>query len=204
MSSCAASSCICSPRVSFVSVTTACLPTADAPRYCRYAWLHWAQFLRRLNQKPPPPRNRNLFGVVPSVVDRWRSSNDLPQLNSNSVLHHCGSLLRHETARPQLETSARFTALRPPPPYASPDPNFAPSVTPLPTIDSRSHALANLLLCFRVDSHQLQHLSLAPFNLHKARVRRASGFLLTAFSNARPNLLFRSTLLTEGAPPKKH
>jgi hypothetical protein len=40
--------------------------------------------------------------------------------------------------------------------------------------------------------------------LHKARVRRASGFLLTAFSNARHNLLFRSTLLTKGAPPKKH
>jgi hypothetical protein len=40
--------------------------------------------------------------------------------------------------------------------------------------------------------------------LHKARVRRASGFLLTAFSNARPNPLSRSTLLTKGAPPKKH
>jgi len=40
--------------------------------------------------------------------------------------------------------------------------------------------------------------------LHKARVRRASGFLLTAFSNARPNPLFPSTLITKGAPPKKH
>jgi hypothetical protein len=39
------------------------------------------------------------------------------------------------------------------------------------------------------DSCQLQHLFLAAFNLHKARVRRASGFLLTAFSNARPNPL---------------
>ncbi|MFY9843341.1 MAG: hypothetical protein WAK23_09545, partial [Terriglobales bacterium] len=45
---------------------------------------------------------------------------------------------------------------------------------------------------FRAHFRQLQHLSLAPFNLHKARVRRASGFLLTAFSNARPNLLFHS------------
>jgi hypothetical protein len=35
-------------------------------------------------------------------------------------------------------------------------------------------------------------------------VRRAGGFLLTAFSNARPNPLFRSTLLTKDAPPKKH
>jgi hypothetical protein len=40
--------------------------------------------------------------------------------------------------------------------------------------------------------------------LHKSRVRRASGFLLTAFSNARPHLLSRSTRLTKGAPPKKH
>src|SRR5205807_7806801 len=54
------------------------------------------------------------------------------------------------------------------------------------------------------DSRQLQHLSFAPFNFHKARVRRASGFLLTAFSTACPNLLFRSTLLTKGAPPKQH
>ncbi len=67
-----------------------------------------------------------------------------------------------------------------------------------------SHALDNLHLRFRADSLQLQHLSLAPFNLHKTRVHRASGFLLTAFSNARPNPLFRSTLITKGAPPKKH
>jgi hypothetical protein len=38
------------------------------------------------------------------------------------------------------------------------------------------------------NSGQLQHLPLAPFNLHNDRVRRASGFLLTAFSNARPIL----------------
>jgi len=53
-------------------------------------------------------------------------------------------------------------------------------------------------------SRQLQHLSCALFNLHKARVRCASGFLLTAFSNARPVLMFCSTQLTKGAPPKKH
>jgi hypothetical protein len=68
---------------SSVSVTSAYLPTADAPRYCRYAGQHWAQFLRTSNQKPPPPRNRNLFGVVLSVADRWRSSNDLLLLKSN-------------------------------------------------------------------------------------------------------------------------
>ena len=115
MSSCAASSCICSPRASFVSVTSVFLPTADAPPYCRCASLPWVRFLCRSNRKPPP-RNRTLFGVAPSVADRWRSSNDLPLLKSNSVLHHGCSQLRHETASPQLENSARFTALRPRPP----------------------------------------------------------------------------------------
>ena len=53
-----------------------------------------------------------------------------------------------------------------------------------------------LLLHFRADSPQLQNLSLAPLNLHKARVPRASGFLLMAFSNARPHPLLCSTQLT--------
>jgi hypothetical protein len=187
MSSYAASCCICFPRASFVSATSVSLPTADAPLYCRCASQHWAQFQCRSNRKPPL-RNRTLFGAAPSVVDQWRSSNDLPLLKSNSVLHHCWSLLRHETARPQLENSARLTALRHRPPYSRPDPYFAPSFTPSSTIDSCSHTLTDLFLRFRADSCQLQHLSLAPFNLHKTRVRRASGFLLTAFSNARPIL----------------
>jgi len=103
------------PKGSFVSVTSAFWPTANAPPYCRCASLPWVRFLCRRNQKPPP-RNPTRFGVAPSVVDRWRSSNDLPQLKSNSVLHHGCSQLRHETAFPQLENSARFTALRPRPP----------------------------------------------------------------------------------------
>ena len=185
MSSCAASSCIYSPRASFVSATSAFWPTADAPPYCHCASLPWVRFLCRGNQKPPP-RNPTRFGVAPSVVDRWRSSNDLPQLKSNSVLHHGCSQLRHETASPQLENSARFTVRRPRPPAPDPIPP-ASSVTPFSAIDSRPHALVHRLLHFCADSRQLQHLSLAPFNLHKARVRRASGFLLTAFSNATPH-----------------
>src|SRR5207247_6219544 len=140
----------------------------------------------------------------PSVADRWRSSNDLLLLNSNSVLHHVCSLLRHETTRPQLENSARFTALRPRPPYSRQDSCVPPSFTPSSTIDSCSHTPADIFLGCRAARRQLQHPCLAPFNLHKTRVRRASGFLLTAFSNARPNPLFCSTLLTTGAPPKKH
>src|SRR5437660_11613816 len=126
MNSCAASSYICSPRASFVSVTSASWPTADAPPYCRFASQHWAQFLRRSNQKPPPPRNRTLFGVAPSVAAQWWSSNDLLLLKSNSVLHHCWSILPHETALPQLENSARFTALRRRPPAPDPIPTSPP------------------------------------------------------------------------------
>src|SRR6266481_2645140 len=116
MSSCAASCCICSLKASSASATSASSPTGGVLRFCRFAWQHWAQFLRRSNQKPPPLSNRNLFGVAPSVADRWRSSNDLLLLKSNSVLHHGWSLLQHETACPQLENTARFTALRPRPP----------------------------------------------------------------------------------------
>jgi hypothetical protein len=85
------------------------LAIGGALPYCHYASLHWAQFHRRPGQKLPPLRNRNLFGAG---ADRWRSSNDSPLLNSNSVLHHCRSLLPHEIARPQHANSARFAALR--------------------------------------------------------------------------------------------
>src|SRR4029077_11673944 len=187
MSSCAASCCICSPRASFVSVTSAFWPTADAPPYCRCASLPWVRFLRRGNQKPPP-RNPTRFGVAPSVVDRWRSSNDLPQLKSNSVLHQHCSQLRHETASPQLENSARFTALRPPPPRSDRIPTsrpvshrFPPSIL-LPTLSTTSTS-ASVPTPADFNTSASLHS-----NLHKDRVRRASGFLLTAFSNARPNL----------------
>src|SRR5439155_1849958 len=111
MSSCAVSCCICSPRALFAFATSASLPTADAPRYCHYASQRLAQFHRRSNYKPPPPRNRTLFGVAPSVADRWRSSNDLPLLNSNFVLHRSWSPL-HDIIRPQPQLLARFSALR--------------------------------------------------------------------------------------------
>jgi transposase len=70
-------------------------------------------------------------------------------------------------------------------------------------INAEYRTLAGPLLGFRADSRQLQHLSFPPFNLHKARVRRTSGFLLTAFSNARPSPLFCSTQLTTGRASEK-
>ena len=58
-------------------------------------------------------------------------------------------------------------------------------------IDSSLHRCTGSSSAGRDDSHELLHSSLAPFNLHKSRVRRASGFLLTAFSNATPHTFFQ-------------
>ena len=53
------------------------------------------------------------------------------------------------------------------------------------------------------DSRELLHPSLAPFNLHKSRVRRASGFLLTAFSNATPHTFFSALSTHPGVASEK-
>ena len=80
---------------------------------------------------------------------------------------------------------------------------LARSVSPLPpdifflspprltsAIDSSLHRCADSSSTGLDDSRELLHPSLAPFNLHKSRVRRASGFLLTAFSNTTPTPSF--------------
>ena len=118
---------------------------------------------------------------------------------STTVAHDC-SMKRLAHNSKSLHGSPRSARVRP-----APDP--IPTSRLYPTLFNHRFSLPHppgLLLRFRTDSRQLQHLYLAPFNFHKTRVRRAIGFLLTAFSNARPNALFRYTLLTKGAPPKKH
>jgi hypothetical protein len=52
------------------------------------------------------------------------------------------------------------------------------------------------------DSRELLHPLLASFNLHRPRVRRASGFLLTAFSNATPHTFFSVEHLSRVASEK--
>ena len=136
-------------------------------------------------------RNLSHAGIGPSLAlpPVWRTHGghrttyrcSTPTPFSTSVGHYCRmKRLTHNSKT--LHGSPRSTPVRP----ASPDPYFAPSVTPSSIIDSRGLTFAGLLLRFRAHSRQLQHLSLALFNLHMARVRRANGFLLTAFSNARP------------------
>ena len=88
-------------------------------------------------------------------------------------------LLAHNSK--PLHGSPRSAPVRPAP---DPIPNFAPSFTPSSTIESCSHTLTDLFLPLRADSRQLQHLSLAPVNLHKTRVRRASAFSDRFFERA--------------------
>ena len=61
---------------------------------------------------------------------------------------------------------------------------------PTSAIDSCSHRCAGFSSTGVDDSRELLHPLLPPFNLHNSRVRRASGFLLTAFSNPTPHTFF--------------
>jgi hypothetical protein len=125
-------------------------------------------------------------GAVPSAADRWPSSNDLQPQNSNSVLHRSWPRL-HEITRPHAALSTRFRASRRSVSPLPPD-NFFPSPPRLTSaINSSLHRSAGSSSGGHDNSRELLHPSLAPFNLDRSRVRRASGFLLTAFSNTTPH-----------------
>jgi hypothetical protein len=53
-------------------------------------------------------------------------------------------------------------------------------------------------------NRHIPNVPCAAFKTHKARVRRASGFLLTALLNARRNTVCSRHHSREGAPPIKH
>ncbi len=190
MSFCVASYFTCSPRASSASATSASSPTAGAPHYCHGASLLFTPLHRKTNRKRRPLLQRTRCGAVPSVADRWPSSNDSPQHNSNFVRHRSWSQL-HEITRPQPQLLARFSALRR---SVSPSPldtffmpqsrlRFKRHFGPCPCASAPPPRTST--------TRQLLQTFLAPFNLHKYRVRRASGFLLTAFSNATPHTFFQ-------------
>src|SRR5580692_11071417 len=180
----------CSPKASSASATSASSPTEGAPPCCHGASPLSTPLHRRTNRKRQPLLQRTRCGAVPSAADRWPSSNDSQPHNSNSVLHPSWPRL-HEITRPHTALSARFRA-------------SCRSVSPLhadifflspPRLPSAINS--SLLRCAGSSAtgldhaRQLLHPSLAPFNLHKSRVRRASGFLLTAFSNTTPLTFFQ-------------
>src|SRR6266403_578425 len=94
MNSCVASSCTCSPQVSCAFAILVSWPIGDVPLSCRYAFTCLTQHKNRRQIKMP--LIRTVFGVVPSVADRWWLSKGSPLPRSHSGLHRC-SLLPHET-----------------------------------------------------------------------------------------------------------
>src|SRR6202162_6221792 len=180
MSSCTASSCICSPRALFASATSASWPTEGAPPCCHGASPLFTPLHRKTNRKPRPLLQRTRCGAVPSAADRWPSSNDSPRHNSNFVLHRSWSHLR-----PRLRPPRRSVALSPLDTFFLPQSRFR-----FKPLFALAHA-RRLLRHGPRPPRQLLQISLALFNLHKYRPRRASGFLLTAFSNATPHTFFQ-------------
>src|SRR5271170_700974 len=172
----------CSPRVSSTSPTSASSPTAGAPPSTP---LH-----QKRNRKLRPLLQRTRCGAVLSAADRWPSSNASQRHNSNSVLHHSWPRL-HEIIRPHTALAARFRASCRSVSPLHPDIFFL-SPPKLPSaINSSLLRCAGSSATGLDHSRQLLHPSLAPFNLHKSRVRRASSFLLTAFSNTTPLTFFQ-------------
>src|SRR5207302_2171515 len=94
MNSSVASSCTCSPKVSYAFAILVSWPIGDVPLSCHCAFTCLARHNNRTRIKMPLART--VSGVVPSVVDRWWSSKGLRLRKSNFVPHHC-SLLPHET-----------------------------------------------------------------------------------------------------------
>src|SRR6266536_1807678 len=189
MSFCVASCFTCSPRALSASATSASSPTEGAPPSCRYASLLSTPLQPKTNWKRRPLLQRIPCGAVPSAADRWPLSNDSPPRNSNSVLHRSWPRL-HEITRPHTALSARFRASRRCVSPLPPDIFFLSAPRLNSAIDSSLHRCAGGYSSGLDDSRELLHPSLTPFNLHKSRVRRASGFLLTAFSNATPYTFF--------------
>ena len=180
----------CSPRALSASATSASSPTEGALLCCHGASPLSTRLPRKTNRKPQPLQ-RTRCGAVPSAVDRWPLSNDSQRHNSNSVLHRSWPRL-HEITRPHTALSARFRA-------------FRRSVSPLPSrhllpVPAQVSLPPSTRLCTGAPAATPPALTtppnfytprLTPFNLHRSRVRRASGFLLTAFSNATPHTFFQ-------------
>jgi len=96
----------------------------------------------------------------------------------------------HEISRPHTALSTCYRASRRTLSPLPPDIFFLSPPRLASAIDSSLHRCSGCYSSGLDDSRELLHPSLATFNLHKSRVRRASGFLLTAFSNATPHTFF--------------
>jgi hypothetical protein len=163
-------------------------PTEGAPPCCHGA-SRLSTSLHLTNRKHRPLLQRTRCGAVPSAADPWPSSNDSPRHNSNSVLHRCWPPL-HEITRTHTATVGALQSVSPKCVSVTPDILFQSPPRLTSAIASSLHRCPGSSSTGLDDSRELLHPSLALFNLHKSRVHRASGFLLTAFSNATPHTFF--------------
>ena len=109
MSSCAASCCICFPKVSCASETLASWPIASVPPLCHFAFNCLVQHHKPSKRSPPPVPA--IFGLAPSAVGRCWSSKDLRLLRSSCVLHRPGMPSRHEQTVDITKSFACFGSL---------------------------------------------------------------------------------------------
>ena len=112
-------------------------------------------------------------------------SGTTPTPFSTAPGHGCMKSLAHNRTVGALQSVRRSVSPSPPDIFFMPPTRFASA------IDSSLPRCAGSSATDLDHSRQLLQTSLAPFNLHKYRVRRASGFLLTAFSNATPHTFFQ-------------
>src|SRR6516165_7803428 len=189
MSFCVASYFTCSLRASSASATSASSPIEAAPLSCRCVSLLFTQFHGKPNPNPRPHQSPSPYGAALTAVDRWSLSNDSRRHNSSSVPHPAWPRL-HEIIRPHTARSPRFRAFRRRVSPLRPDILFLFPPRLTSAIDSSLHRSTGSFCTGLDDSRELRHPLLVSFNLHRSRVRRAIGFLLTAFSNATPYTFF--------------
>src|SRR5437660_12056903 len=180
----------CYPRASSASATSASSPTESAPPYCHDASPLSTPLHRKTNRKRRPLLHHTRCGAAPSAAQRWPLSNDSPPHNSNSVLHRSWPRL-HEITRPHTAMSPPLRPSRRSVSPLHPDIFFLSLPPVTPAIDSSSHSCASCNSTSLYDSPELLQPLLAPFNLHKFRIRRASGFLLRLFRTRRLTPSFR-------------
>src|SRR5713226_9414478 len=179
MNSCVASSCTCSPKVSYAFAILVSWPIGDVPLSCRYAFTCLARHNNRRRIKMPLART--VSGVVPSVVDRWWSSKGLRLRKSNFVLLHC-SLLPHETllSNPNpsrlsacsvsLRLNAEQNSIRN---FLGPSSTILSCPSPFPAPSAVLYRTVSATLHTAVSPHSI---SIGP-----ASAATTSGFLLAAF-----------------------
>src|SRR5215470_1750758 len=112
MNSCAASCCICSPKVSCAFETSASSPTANGPPLCHFVFN--CSVPHHMPSKRSPPPVPAIFGLAPNAVVRWWSLKGLRQLKSSSVLPRLWMPLPHDIAiyiTKLLPASARYLSL---------------------------------------------------------------------------------------------